>query len=167
MMAAFGLIALWRWSESGSYFFILLALRDFVAAKFFATRTEAREKEKPIFSALAYISTALPLCYSAESDATRFQLLAGESLVIFGFLLVTLATIELAHRFGIAPVSRGSICKSGVYAYLAHPMYTGYILAEMGLVVVAPHNLPLFVLSTSLYVWRALRESAFLRRAHL
>lgn len=163
MMAAFGAIAIWRWSESGSYFFALLSLRDLLAAKFFISRPDAEKSDGFFLSALAYFSSALPLFYSAVSDVSRFQLLAGEALIILGFLLVTLATIELADRFGIAPAKRGDRCTSGVYGYLSHPMYMGYFTAELGLVLLAPQNTALFVLSTSLYALRASRETTVLR----
>ncbi|RYZ93094.1 MAG: hypothetical protein EOP06_02185 [Proteobacteria bacterium] len=164
LMAVFGLIALGRSLETGLLFFVLLALRDFIASYFFLARREANQKSQWTISFLAYVSAVLPLCYSGIPLVIppQIQMLASLFIVI-GFTLVALATIDLSNRMGIAPAVRGEICRSGVYRFVSHPMYLGYVIAETGIVVGNPANFPLFAVSLALYILRMRAESHILR----
>lgn len=164
LMAVFGLIALGRSLETGLLFFMLLALRDFIASYFFFARSEANQKSQWPISVVAYVSAALPLCYSGIPVIVQPQIQMFASLfIILGFALVALATIDLSSRMGISPAIRGEICRSGVYQFVSHPMYLGYIIAETGIVVGNPANLPLFAVSLILYLLRMRAESLILR----
>ena len=90
--------------------------------------------------------------------------MTSEIFVAVGFLIVTLATIELGQRLGVSPAKRGEVCSSGVYRYLNHPMYVGYALAELGVVLLNPQNAGFFAISISLYILRARAESCILGR---
>lgn len=164
-MASFGAIALKRWHESGALFLLLFGLRDWIAAYFFWVRKEASSEGHIGHAALAYISTSLPLfcSYPVQGSGVLASLLSN-LLVIVGFLVVTLATIELADRIGVTPAKRGEICRSGIYRLFSHPMYLGYAIAELGAVVLNPKNVPIYLLAISLYWWRAKIENTILNR---
>ncbi len=75
--------------------------------------------------------------------------------------MVTFATLELGPSMGISPARR-EIVKSGIYRYIKHPMYTGYIISESGLALLNPMNGLLLIASASLYFIRAKSENRIL-----
>lgn len=161
-MACFGVIAVYRWNQTGLIFFLLLVIRDFVAAYFFLKRKPSQTKSNRMQSLVAYASSMMPLIYFAPSeDVTKSLLMVSDLMSILGFLIVALATLELGTSIGISPANRGLV-KSGVYKYIKHPMYTGYVVSEIGMVLVNPVNVLIIVLSTSLYIGRALAENRVL-----
>jgi protein-S-isoprenylcysteine O-methyltransferase Ste14 len=163
IMACFGLIAIARFAEVGLWFFLLMAFRDFYASYLFSRRRRVIAHSAPIMTIVAYASSALPLFYlSAETGMPIVLGTAVTLLSIIGFTLVGLATIDLGTSIGVTPALRGSRRKRGVYRMLNHPMYTGYLIAEMGLVIANHENLPIFGISIALYLWRATAENQIL-----
>lgn len=161
MMIGFGILAFYRWYQTQLLFFLLLVIRDFCAGYFFYKRKPSKIRSSVIFSALAYISSAMPLLYLNPTTEIRGLFFFSSLLSILGFLLVTFATLELGSSIGISPAHR-EIVKSGVYRYIKHPMYTGYIISEAGLALLNPLNGILLALSTLLYFIRAKSENLIL-----
>lgn len=161
MMFGFGAIALYRWHQTQLIFFLLLVLRDFAAGYFFLKRTPAEKKSGKAMSVLAYVSSAMPLIYLSPSTADKALLFSSDIMAILGFLIVVLATIELGTSIGISPAKREYV-KTGIYKWLKHPMYTGYFVSEVGLVLINPTNLVIFLLSSGLYFMRASSEKRIL-----
>jgi len=118
-------------------------------------------KTERVFS---YVSTAVPLFYFHATTTNSHLFLAAALLSIFGFLISTLAVIELGDRIGIAAAKRGDICQTGVYQYMKHPMYIGYIISEFGNILLNPFNLLIFTLSIAGYGLRAWRENNVLAK---
>lgn len=158
MMFGFGLLALYRWQQTHLVFFLLLVLRDFVAAYFFLARESAQASSGKWFSMVAYFSSAIPLLYFGPDHASKELLLASDILAIIGFLFVALATVELGTSIGISPAKR-SLVKSGIYKWVSHPMYVGYIISEMGMILLNPTNIAIFGISFFLYLKRAKVEN--------
>lgn len=162
MMVGFGAIAFYRWHQTQLIFFLLLVLRDFAAGFFFLKRETSQTRCSLHIRILAYVSSAMPLLYFGPSITSKSQLLASDLLSILGFLIVALATLELGVSIGISPATRGLV-RSGVYKYLKHPMYTGYVLSEIGLTLVNPFNVILLLASMMLYFYRAKKEERLLQ----
>lgn len=154
MMFGFGAIAFYRWHQTQLVFFLLLVLRDFVAAYFFLKRNQTQVKATRLQSVLAYLSSAMPLVYFSPSEDVKMFFLISNLLSIVGFLLVSLATIELGQSIGISPANRGYV-RTGIYRYIKHPMYWGYLVSEVGMVFLNPLNGVLLVVSCSMYFLRA------------
>lgn len=161
MMIGFGVIALYRWHQTQLLFFLLLVLRDFSAGYFFLKRNSAKEKPDLVPSILAYVSSAIPLLYFGPIGTSKAFALGADLLSIVGFLMVAFATLELGTSIGIAPANRGLV-RSGIYRRIKHPMYTGYVISEIGLVLLNPLNAVLLVISISLYTFRAKSENRIL-----
>lgn len=161
VMLVFSAIAVWRWSHAGLIFFALTGLRDLLAAWFLLIRNPNRVAGRNNFaSLLAYASSALPLMYLSPSASTSpITETVAICLAIVGYALATLALIELGPSFGISAANREKVT-SGVYHWISHPMYLGYVIAESGAVVLDSRNLYLFALSAVLYVFRASLESS-------
>lgn len=75
-------------------------------------------------------------------------------LIVTGYALSSIALLELGRSFGVAPANRGRV-GSGIYRVMRHPMYFGYGMAELGLVIMNTANAPLFAFSVGLYWLRA------------
>jgi len=100
--------------------------------------------------------------YLGSIDASRFLFLSADLLSIAGFLIVVFATLELGKSIGISPANRGLV-RTGIYARFRHPMYLGYVISEIGMVLLNPLNIALFIVSLSLYSLRAKFENKFLQ----
>ncbi|MCM2349721.1 MAG: hypothetical protein NDI69_06850 [Bacteriovoracaceae bacterium] len=161
MMFGFGVFAFYRWYQTQLLFFLLLVLRDFAAGYFFLKRTPAETKSNTTTSIISYISAAMPLFYFSSTEESRVLLLISNLLAIIGFLLVALATVELGTSIGISPAKR-ELVTSGIYKWVRHPMYSGYVLSEFGMTLVNPLNLVLFLISSALYYYRSWRERLIL-----
>jgi len=162
-MLVFAVIAIYKFNQSGLLFFLMLFLRDIFAAWFLITREISQQKAtNKIYELLAYTSSALPLFYIQQSDASLFALKLCSLMAIFGFMISTLALFELGTSFGISPTKR-SIRDGGLYRYFRHPMYLGYVIAESGFMLLSPLNIGLFVISVIMYWLRAKTENKILR----
>jgi protein-S-isoprenylcysteine O-methyltransferase Ste14 len=75
-------------------------------------------------------------------------LIIGAFLEFAGLVLVVAAFLSLNRSFGLAPENRG-IKTAGVYEFVRHPMYLGYILAEVGFVFINFSTFNLFILTMS------------------
>jgi protein-S-isoprenylcysteine O-methyltransferase Ste14 len=163
-MGVFAALAGWRWYQTGSLFFVFLVFRDLLLSALFLFRKDAAAKGSKREAALAYASTILPLFYIAPvAKVPVWTALGSDIIFIVGFLIATLAAIELGQRMGVSPALRGQVCKSGVYRLFKHPMYAGYVIAESGWVLLNPVNAVIFGLSAAGYYLRTQAENKVLR----
>ena len=125
-------IALWRWLETRNIYFLLVLLRDILGAYFFFRRVDPVVMASRWQTAVAFVSTAVPVVYMAPANPTLFEWTASRLLAVIGYLLVTMATIDLWEKFGVTAAKRGAVVRTGVYRFNAHPMYVGYAIAELG-----------------------------------
>ena len=162
-MAACAALAVYRWQASGYLFFALMALRDFLVCSLLLVRRAPRATGGTRDIVLAYASSFLVFLYqSAPTGVGATGYVTANTLFVVGFLLATLATLELGDRMGVSPAKRGVICNTGVYRMLKHPMYTGYIVAEVGWILLNPINAVIFVFSILGYWLRMRAENRVL-----
>ena len=78
--------------------------------------------------------------------------LASDSLTIvisaLGLVIVVIGKLSLGRSFGLAPANRGVI-STGVYRFVRHPIYLGYLITHVGFVVANPANWNLLVLAAA------------------
>ena len=128
----------WLWSGWGLYW-MLAALRN-----------KATRRREPLASRLAHL---LPLAVGAALlawPARRWSVLAwqlwppslaacwtGVALVIAGLAFAVWARVHLGGNWsGMVTVKQGhELIRSGPYAYVRHPIYTGLITALLGTTV--------------------------------
>lgn len=127
--------------ETFSTVYLLMALAFLAFRKNMRTYTTRR---------VDYIYTILgfgaPLLFQLSSYAGA--IFVGILLEAIGTVLVAGALLSLNRSFGLAPENRG-IKTAGAYRLVRHPMYLGYILAEVGYVVTYFSDFNLFVLAIS------------------
>ena len=104
------------------------------------------------------------------SSALLFQLtlnngpfIVGASFEVVGLVLVVGAFLSLNRSFGLAPENRG-VKTGGMYRFVRHPMYLGYILAEVGYVLdnFSPFNLLIWMISVLFLLLRLRAEERLL-----
>jgi hypothetical protein len=70
--------------------------------------------------------------------------------------------IALGNSFGVSPAKRPYV-QQGPYKYLKHPIYIGYFLSELSVILLnfSEYNVIIFLISTALYFYRAILENKF------
>lgn len=93
---------------------------------------------------LAATATAAPLLIQPGIDLFPQLAPLGLALVMFGNCFQIWAKLSLRRSFGIAPANRG-IKRDGPYRFVRHPMYAGYLVVHVGIMVLMPSLLNLTI----------------------
>ena len=89
--------------------------------------------------------------------------LAPESFTLLlsatGLILCVAGKISLGRSFGLSPANRG-VVSTGLYQFVRHPIYVGYLLTHVGFVIANPVPWNFFILATAdvALLMRAIRE---------
>ncbi len=114
---------------------------------------------------LAATATYAPLLImpSDTPDALQMLLPLAVSLVVFGNVVQIAAKLFLRRSFGIAPANRG-IKRDGMYRFVRHPMYAGYLFVHIGILLVMPTllNLLIYAIGWWAQILRLLAEERLL-----
>lgn len=88
---------------------------------------------------LAATATYAPLFIQPADtpDALRYVIPLALVLVGFGNAVQLAAKLFLRRSFGIAPANRG-IKTDGMYRFVRHPMYAGYLFVHIGILLLMP-----------------------------
>ena len=121
--------------------YLLMALAFLALRK--SARTFTTKKADYLYTILGFSS---PLLF--QPSPYGGPVFVGASLEVSGLALVATAFLSLNRSFGLAPQNRG-IKTGGVYKFVRHPMYLGYILAEAGYILDNFSDFNLFVLAVS------------------
>lgn len=108
------------------------------------------------------LSLALPMFLQPVPGAGAS--IVGLFLELIGAVVVLAAFLSLNRSFGIAPENRG-IKTKGLYRFIRHPMYSGYLLTETGFVLgnFSVNNVVIFAAAGLFLVLRLMAEERFLR----
>jgi protein-S-isoprenylcysteine O-methyltransferase Ste14 len=76
-----------------------------------------------------------------------------------GLILVVLGKASLGRSFGLTPANRG-VVSTGVYRFVRHPIYMGYLLTHVGFAIANPIGWNFFILIAAdvTLMLRAIRE---------
>ncbi len=86
---------------------------------------------------LAVTATAAPLLIQPGLDVLPAIAPLGVIMVLGGNVFQGLAKLSLRRSFGIAPANRG-IKADGLYRFVRHPMYAGYLIVHIGVLILMP-----------------------------
>lgn len=93
-----------------------------------------------------------PLGNALASEAVTTALITG------GFALSVLAKLSLRRSFGIVPANRG-VKSDGMYRFVRHPMYMGYMISHLGFILLYPHLWNVAILGLAwVLLWARTRE---------
>lgn len=114
---------------------------------------------------LAITATFAPLLIQpADTPAALHALIPlGVGLAVLGNLVQLAAKMFLRRSFGIAPANRG-IKTDGMYKIVRHPMYAGYLLVHIGILVLMPSvfNFTIYAIGWWAQILRLLAEERLL-----
>jgi len=76
-----------------------------------------------------------------------------------GLILVVMGKVSLGRSFGLTPANRG-VVSTGVYRFVRHPIYMGYLLTHVGFAIANPIGWNFFILTAAdvTLMLRAIRE---------
>lgn len=96
---------------------------------------------------LAAAATYAPLLIVPSNELWPVLEPLAMALVLFGMFIQILGKLFLRLSFGIAPANRG-IKRDGIYRFVRHPIYAGYLATHVGILLVMPSmtNLMIYAL---------------------
>jgi protein-S-isoprenylcysteine O-methyltransferase Ste14 len=153
-----------RWLETGRPVGLgAVLLEGFTAFLFVARRSPLATSHRPLAWVAAALGafTMLGARPVADPHAGPYALLEIVQLVGFGVVIVALGT--LGRSFGIVAANRG-VTTRGLYGFVRHPAYTGYLVSYLGYVAENPsaRNTILLVVATGAQLVRMSEEERML-----
>jgi len=142
-----------------------IALQETLLVVLFLTRRRCFvTSDRPIDWIVGVTGTVLPLFM--RPDVVRGPLnWLGEPLQFVGVMAAVTALSFLGRSFGFVAANRG-VKTSGLYKFVRHPTYAGYMVAYVGYVMSYPTPSNLLVALATLFAFnaRAIFEERLLRR---
>jgi len=118
---------------------LLLASEALVVALTIVRRSPARVDRTWLARIVTTFSTFGPPLVKPDS----LDALAPEALTLIisglGLFIVVSGKISLGRSFGLVPANRG-VVSSGMYRFVRHPIYLGYLITHLGFVIANPVN---------------------------
>ena len=164
-----GIVALWIWLTfrviaSSNHIAWLALVSETTILLFVLIRRPTESISRNIDDwLLAMLGTFVPAFVVVSGDPLPGMEWLAITMVLFGDLFQIWAKLTLRRSFGLAPANRG-VKTGGPYKLVRHPMYTGYCVAQVGVLIAVPSlfNLLLFVFCWSVQIVRLKREEKFL-----
>jgi protein-S-isoprenylcysteine O-methyltransferase Ste14 len=112
---------------------------------------------------LATTATAAPLLIAPVESSPAAFVAPAVFLLLLGNCVQLAAKLSLRRSFGIAPANRG-VKVGGLYRAVRHPMYAGYMLSHIGILMLMPSvfNLAIYAIGWTAQVLRLLAEERLL-----
>ncbi|TMJ19383.1 MAG: isoprenylcysteine carboxylmethyltransferase family protein [Alphaproteobacteria bacterium] len=115
--------------------------------------------------AIAILGTCAPLLVLPTSNESGLPVAVAAGLMVAGLMFSLAAKGFLRRSFGIVAASRG-VRRGGPYRLVRHPMYAGYIVTQIGFLLINPSlwNAAVYALSWTMQVMRIGEEEKILSR---
>lgn len=137
-----------------------------LAATFFLIRKKPlRASSSTSAYLVALASVNYYLLYDLTPDHAEYATI-GHALILLGGALCFFSTLSLGRCFGVLPVYRG-IQTAWAYRVVRHPIYTSYLLLDIGILLVYPmlDNFLIFCIACLLFILRIRYEEEVLSSA--
>jgi protein-S-isoprenylcysteine O-methyltransferase Ste14 len=114
---------------------------------------------------IGILGTAVPLLNVPATGPQLAPPTVGATLALAGIVISLVAKLSLRRSFSIVP-ARGRIVERGPYRFVRHPMYTGYFITHVGILLYGfrPWNLACYLTCWALLWVRISREEALLTK---
>ncbi len=141
---------------------LLFLVSELAGVVFILTQRKGDWAVSPYVTAIAFVGTAAPLCAIPVGQMlvpefiTTFLTLVGASIALMG-------KFSLRRSFGLVAANRG-VKTGGLYALVRHPIYCGYVINHIGLLLLyaSPWNALIFSVAWLAFWLRAIEEERFL-----
>lgn len=159
---------------------LVLAFRAFtqLASASAAGRGRAHHRPGPLgltvatLLALSVVGALAALWLTSRGSITPWDLppdveLVGVVLEALGFIGIYLAQESMGRswRFGLDPTEKITLVTKGVFSRVRHPVYTAMVVAQVGVLLVAPH--PVSVLAVVALVLAVQVQARAIEEPHL
>lgn len=143
--------------ENRGIYALYFCLHILIAILYFIRKLPRAYPSKLHPHVVAMASTFYIFCL--QPSLVPSNLTQSTLILLFGFSIVFWASICLGRNFGIRPVYRG-FTEIGPYRFARHPIYTGYMVMDIGFLVENPSvwNLSVILVAAALFLWRAIME---------
>lgn len=113
---------------------------------------------------VAFVGTGVALLV-APTGQRLISDQASLALILTGSAIALAAKLFLGRSFGVVPANRG-VRAAGVYRLVRHPMYAGYMINQLGFLLVffSLHNVVIYAIAWTTLWLRTSEEEKFLRR---
>jgi len=123
-------------------------------------RGESSTETLPVV--MAFVCTGIGLLVLPEG--VQLVSNAVSTVMVFAGAAIALgAKLSLRRSFGIVPANRG-VKRGGLYRFVRHPMYSGYIINQAGFLLVyfSAWNVAIYTVAWMAFWYRAREEEKFL-----
>jgi protein-S-isoprenylcysteine O-methyltransferase Ste14 len=165
LFLAFAYANLNRWHETGRPVGLgAVLLEGFTAVLFIARRTPLATSRRPLAWIAALLGAFTMLAARPVSSPDGGPLAVFEIVQLVGFGIVIVALGTLGRSFGIVAANRG-VKTRGLYGFVRHPAYSGYLVSYLGYVAenASVRNLLLLVVATGAQLVRMDEEERMLQ----
>jgi protein-S-isoprenylcysteine O-methyltransferase Ste14/uncharacterized membrane protein (UPF0127 family) len=140
----------------------LVLLESMMVALFLFRRRSVSISRRPFDWVVGIVGSFLPLLMRATEQLGRLALV-GEPLQMIGLLIAFLGAGSLGRSLGLVAANRG-LKDAGLYRYVRHPLYAGYVICGTGYVCSFPslRNAVFAGLAMTAFYLRAVVEERFL-----
>ena len=154
----------WQWlPQFGPHPQVILVLAsELVAVFFLLIQRKGQWSSSAYTTAIAFGGTAASLCVLPGGTALAPDYVTAP-LIMLGTAIALAAKLSLRRSFGLVPANRG-VKVSGAYRFVRHPMYSGYVLNHIGIMLMAfsAWNVAVYATCWFLLYLRVIEEERFL-----
>jgi protein-S-isoprenylcysteine O-methyltransferase Ste14 len=145
---------------------LLLLVSELLVAVFTLARRQTLDVDRSRMALLlTAVSVAGPplLRTSAQGGLVPDALTVALSAV--GLMIVVVGKLALGRSFGIVPANRG-VVTAGPYAFVRHPIYTGYLITHVAFLAAHPSltNAMILLIADAALIGRAFKEEQTLEK---
>jgi protein-S-isoprenylcysteine O-methyltransferase Ste14 len=143
---------------------LLLLASEALVLVFTIIRRRARLVDRSLIAAVVTcLSLAGPPLFRATDTVGLVPDSVTAAISVAGLALVIVGKLTLGRSFGIVPANRGVVV-AGPYAFVRHPIYTGYLITHAAFTLAHPTawNLIVWLVADSGLIVRALMEERVL-----
>jgi protein-S-isoprenylcysteine O-methyltransferase Ste14 len=170
ILAALFTLFAWRmidaWMATGSPVTLIYLVDQLVVLVFILMRRPPKELSLRVDDwVVGFAGTFLALMIGPPSGEPLAPPLIVTLLLGVGFAVHFAAKLALRRSFGVVAANRG-VKRSGPYRFVRHPMYLGYVITQIGILLAGPTLANLVVIGTCwvLYALRIAAEERVLLR---
>ena len=154
----------WQWlPQFGPHPQVILVLASELVAVFFLLIQRKGSWSSSAYTTLiAFGGTAASLCVMPGGTSLAPDYITAP-LITLGTAIALAAKLSLRRSFGLVPANRG-VKVSGAYRFVRHPMYSGYVLNHIGIMLLAfsVWNVLVYATCWTLLYLRVIEEERFL-----
>lgn len=141
---------------------LMFLFSELIGVVFILTQRKGDWAVSPYATGISFVGTAAALMLMPEGKTLAPEALTT-ALVFGGGAIALFGKLSLRRSFGIVPANRG-VKTGGMYAFVRHPIYCGYVINHIGMLLVyfSAWNIAVLGLAWVMLWLRAVEEERFL-----